>query len=152
MAIEKGIFAAPEGEEIEEALEISVVEPEMVTMTDGSMEITLVPEEGMPLDLMGAEFDVNIAEYMEENTLQALSGELVGYVESDINSRKDWADTFVKGLEVLGFKIEQRDQPWEDACGVFSTVLAEAAIRFQAEAMSETFPASGPVKTKTLVK
>lgn len=53
MAIEKGIFAAPEGEEIEEALEISVVEPEMVTMTDGSMEITLVPEEGMPLDLMG---------------------------------------------------------------------------------------------------
>lgn len=87
---------------------------------------------------------------MEENTLQALSGELVGYVESDINSRKDWADTFVKGLEVLGFKIEQRDQPWEDACGVFSTVLAEAAIRFQAEAMSETFPASGPVKTKIL--
>ena len=139
MAIEKGIFAAPEGEEIEEALEISVVEPEMVTMTDGSMEITLVPEEGMPLDLMGEEFDVNIAEYMEENTLQALSGELIGYVESDINSRKDWADTFVKGLEVLGFKIEQRDQPWENACGVFSTVLAEAAIRFQAEAMSETF-------------
>ena len=138
MAIEKGMFAPPEGEEIEESLEISVVEPEMVTMSDGSMEITLVPESGLPMDLAGAPFDANIAEYMEDTALEALSGELIGYVESDVNSRKDWADTFVKGLEVLGFKYEQRDEPWEDACGVFSTVLAEAAIRFQAEAMAET--------------
>ena len=150
MAIEKGMFAPPEGEEIEESLEISVVEPEMVTMSDGSMEITLVPESGLPMDLAGAPFDANIAEYMEDTALEALSGELIGYVESDVNSRKDWADTFVKGLEVLGFKYEQRDEPWEDACGVFSTVLAEAAIRFQAEAMAETFPAGGPVKTKIL--
>ena len=150
MAIEKGILTAPDGEEITEALEINVVEPEMVTMSDGSMEITLVPETGLPAEMMGAPFDANIAEYMEETTLEALSGELVGYVESDVSSRKDWADTFVKGLEVLGFKYEQRDQPWEDACGVFSTVLAEAAIRFQAEAMAETFPAGGPVKTKIL--
>ena len=71
-------------------------------------------------------------------------------MESDTQSRKEWADTFVKGMEVLGFKYENRTEPWENACGVYSTVLAEAAIRFQAEAMSETFPAAGPVKTKIL--
>ena len=79
-----------------------------------------------------------------------ISSELLGYVEADINSRKEWADTFVKGLEVLGFKYEERVEPWDDACGVYSNVLAEAVIRFQAEAMSETFPAAGPVKTKIL--
>jgi len=71
-------------------------------------------------------------------------------VQADIDSRKDWADTFVRGLEVLGFKYEERTEPWEGACGVYSTVLAEAVIRFQAEAMSETFPAAGPVKTKII--
>ena len=75
---------------------------------------------------------------------------LLGQVEADIEGRKDWADTFVTGLDVLGFKYEERTEPWEGACGVNSTVLAEAAIRFQAEAMTETFPAAGPVKTKIL--
>ena len=83
-------------------------------------------------------------------TLHELSGELVGQVKADIEGRKDWADTFVKGLDVLGFKYEERTEPWEGACGVNSTVLAEAAIRFQAETMSETMPAAGPVKTKIL--
>jgi hypothetical protein len=71
-------------------------------------------------------------------------------VDADVQSRKEWADTYVDGLDVLGFKYEERTQPWEGACGVYSTVLAESAIRFQAEAMSETFPAAGPVKTKIL--
>ena len=75
---------------------------------------------------------------------------MVGSVDSDISSRKDWADSFVKGLDVLGFKYEERTDPWEGACGVYSTVLAEAAIRFQAETMSETFPAAGPVKVKII--
>ena len=87
---------------------------------------------------------------MSEDDLDELSGELVGQVKADIEGRKDWADTFVKGLDVLGFKYESRTEPWEDACGVNSTVLAEAAIRFQAETMSETMPAAGPVKTKIL--
>ena len=134
MAIEKGIdvgapFLPPE-EIVEEAVEINIVDPEMVTLDDGGVEITLVPEGGMPMELAGAPFDANIAEYMDDSALEALSGELLGYVESDVNSRKDWADTFVKGLEVLGFKYETRSEPWEDACGVYSTVLAEAAIRF----------------------
>ena len=152
MAIEKSIYVTPEGVGVEEessAMEIGIVNPEMVTMDDGSVEITLVPEEGLE-ETMGAPFDANLAEYLDDGTLTELSSELTGHVESDISSRKEWADTFVKGLDVLGFKYEERVEPWEDACGVYSNVLAEAAIRFQAEAMSETFPAAGPVKTKIL--
>jgi hypothetical protein len=158
MAIEKGLYAAPMGlkdlegdlegmEEMEiPEMEIEIVDPESVTLSDGSMEITIMP--GMDGDV--SEFGGNLAEMMSEDDLDELSGELVGQVKADIEARKDWADTFVKGLDVLGFKYEQRTDPWEGACGVNSTVLAEAAIRFQAETMSETMPAGGPVKTKIL--
>ena len=98
----------------------------------------------------GAPFDANLAEYLDEGELNEIAKDLLGCVEADVTSRKDWADTFVKGLEVLGFKYDERTEPWEGACGVYSTVLAEAAIRFQAEAMSETFPSAGPVKTKII--
>ena len=95
-------------------------------------------------------FDANLAEYMDEGDLATLGSELIDLVDQDIVARKDWAETYVKGLEVLGFKYEERTDPWEGSCGVYSTILAEAAIRFQAETMSETFPAQGPVKTKIL--
>lgn len=150
MAIEKGLYAAPEGidaGEEEAALEIDIVNPEMVTLDDGSVEITIIPDADMG-DMMP--FDANLAEGMEESDLNELADDLVGLVSADIDSRKDWADTFVKGLDVLGFKYEERTDPWEGACGVYSTVLAEAAIRFQAETMSETFPAAGPVKVKVV--
>jgi hypothetical protein len=151
MAIEKGLYAAPKGidEGIEEdagELEIEIVNPDMVTLDDGSVEITLVPGE----DIGPTSFDANLAESLEDNALARISNELVGYVDTDIDSRKDWADTFVKGLDVVGFKYEERTDPWDGACGVFSTILAEAAIRFQAETMSETFPAAGPVRVKIL--
>jgi len=155
MAIEKGIFSAPLGmgdditdmEEMEVPdLEIEIIDPEAVTLSDGGMEITIIP--GTEADF--TEFGGNLADVMDERDLASLSDELMGQVQSDTDSRKDWADTFVKGLDVLGFKYEERTDPWEGACGVFSTVLAEAAIRFQAETMSETFPAAGPVKTKIL--
>jgi hypothetical protein len=157
MAIEKGLYAAPDGltegmdVELEGSdpaeLEIEVVNPEMVTLDDGSVEITIIPDANVT-DLM--DFNVNLAEVLDEDVLQNLASEVLGLVEADIDSRKDWADTFVKGLEVLGFKYEERTDPWEGACGVYSNVLAEAAIRFQAETMSETFPAAGPVKVKIL--
>jgi len=159
MAIEKGLYAAPQGFEddlegglggVEEMdvsdLEIEIVDPESVTLDDGSMEITIIPGDEMDF----TEFGMNLAEVLDESHLNELSGELVGQVETDIEGRKDWADTFVTGLDVLGFKYEERMDPWEGACGVNSTILAEAAIRFQAEAMTETFPAAGPVKTKIL--
>jgi len=153
MAIEKGIYAAPNGvedealNEEEAELSIEIVDPEAVTLSDGSMEITLIPDVEIA-DL--AEFNANLADVLEEGQLRDVSQELLGLIEADIDSRKDWADTFVKGLDVLGFKYEERTEPWEGACGVYSTVLAEAAIRFQAETMSETFPAAGPVKVKIL--
>jgi hypothetical protein len=155
MAIEKGLYAAPQsieeelpdGEALPEAeLEIEIVNPDMVTLDDGSVEITLVPGSG-PSDMS---FDGNLADEMEDTERATLSEELIGLIDADIDSRKEWADTFVKGLDVLGFKYEERTDPWEGACGVYSTVLAEAAIRFQAETMSETFPAMGPVKCKVL--
>jgi hypothetical protein len=142
MAIEKSLYEAPMGmgmlAEIEPSeLEIEIVTPEMVTLDDGSVEITLMPggDEEDGLD----QFDTNIAEHLDEGALQELASDLIGLVDADVTSRKDWADTFAKGLEVLGFKYEERTQPWDGACGVYSTVLSEAAIRFQAEAMSETF-------------
>ena len=130
-------------------LELGIGNPDMVTLDDGSVEITLVPEQGLE-ETMGAPFDANLAEYLDDRQLTEISSELIGHVETDTSSRKEWADSFVRGLDVLGFKYEERVEPWEDACGVYSNVLAEAAIRFQAEAMSETFPAAGPVKTKIL--
>jgi hypothetical protein len=156
MAIEKGIYSAPmgiddddemEGMELETELEIDIIDPEAVILSDGSMEITLFPGDD---DADEAEFDANLADFMSDGDLRELSTDLVGLIEADMNSRKEWVESYVEGLDVLGFKYEERTQPWEGACGVFSTILAEAAIRFQAETMSETFPAAGPVKVKVL--
>ena len=159
MAIEKSINPAAasiedelEGVEMEDVgvdadVEIEIINPEAVTLDDGSMEITLIPDAEVS-DFM--DFDINLAEVLDESHLQEISNELVELTTADIDGRKEWADTFVKGLDVLGFKYEERTEPWEGACGVYSTVLAEAAIRFQAETMSETFPSSGPVKVKIL--
>jgi hypothetical protein len=159
MAIDRGLYSAPEGleDEVEvglelgseggSQLEIEIVDPEMVTLDDGSVEITMIPDANVA-DM--ADFDANLAEFLEDGDLNSLANDLIGYVTSDIDGRKEWADTFVRGLDVLGFKYEERTDPWEGACGVYSNVLAEAAIRFQAEAMSETFPAAGPVKVKVL--
>jgi len=146
----KGLYAAPQGLEAddEQGMEIDIVNPDIVTLDDGSVEITLIPED----EESEGGFDENLADTLDEGAVQEIANELLGLIDADISSRKEWADTFVKGLEVLGFRYEERTEPWDDACGVYSTVLAEAAIRFQAETMSETFPASGPVKTKILGK
>ena len=126
-------------------LEIVIENPDAVTLADGSMEITLEPGKDV-----NDEFNRNLAEDMDDSELGALASELMEYVDSDINSRKDWTETYVKGLEVLGMKYEERTEPWNGACGVFSTVLTEAAIRFQSETITETFPSQGPVKTEII--
>lgn len=147
--MDKGIYVAPTGlmeANPQDALEIEIENPDSVTLSDGSMEITLSPE-GL---LEEGEFDENLAERMSSGELASLASELVGLVDADISARKDWSDMYVKGIEVLGLKYEDRTEPWDGACGVYSTLLTEAVIRFQAETMSETFPAAGPVKTKIL--
>jgi len=147
-SMDKGLYSAPMGIEEEmgdNALEIEIVNPDQVTLDDGSVEITLEPDSGGEGD-----FDANLAEEMDAGTLSSIAEDLDDMLTADINSRKDWADTFVKGLEVLGLKYEERTEPWSGACGVFSPLLAEAAIRFQSETIMETFPSAGPVKTEIM--
>jgi hypothetical protein len=147
----KGLYSAPQGlESLGDSIEIEMDEESTVNMLpDGGAEIIMGEAEDEKDE---TDFECNLAEHIDEGKLNSLASELIELFEADMVSRKDWADTFVKGLEVLGFKYEERTEPWDDACGVYSTVLAEAAIRFQAETMSETFPAAGPVKTKILGK
>ena len=153
--MDKALYQAPEGLDVmiegEGEVEVEMPGVEIEVNDDGSVEISLGEKpEKEKKELDEDSFDENLAESIDDNVLADLAAELVECVTEDINSRKDWADTYVKGLEVLGLKYEERMEPWEDACGVYSTVLAEAAIRFQAETMSETFPAAGPVKTKII--
>ena len=125
------------------AIEIAIENPDSVTVGVDGLEITLEPGAEGPED-----FDANLAEFMDEGTLQTLASDLLSLVDADIQSRKDWIEAYVKGLEVLGMKYEDRTEPWSGACGVFSPLLTEAAVRFQSEMITETFPAQGPVKTK----
>lgn len=147
--MDKGIYAAPIGlgvESMEPDLEIEIENPDSVTLSDGSMEIVIEPED----DREKGEFGANLAEEMDASELANLASDLLELVDADIASRKDWTETYVKGLEVLGTKYEERTEPWNGACGVYSTVLTEAAIRFQSETITETFPAQGPVKTEII--
>jgi len=129
----------------EPAIEIEIENPDDVKIGIDGVEIDLMPE-----PLLAEEFDANLAEFMDDGDLQSLASELVALVDADINSRKDWTEMFVKGLEVLGMKYEERTEPWNGACGVYSPLLTEAAIRFQSEMITETFPAQGPVKTQII--
>jgi hypothetical protein len=97
-------------------------------------------------------FDANLAEYMDESDLTSLVSDLLDDFENDKNARKDWETTYIDGLDLLGLKIEERSEPWQGACGVYHPMLTEAAIRFQSEMISETFPAQGPVKAKIIGK
>lgn len=126
-------------------IEIEVENPESMTIGIDGVELELVPGRET-----AEEFDANLAEFMDESELSTLANDLVSMIDADINSRKEWVETFVKGLEVLGLRYEERTEPWNGACGVFSTVLTEAAIRFQSECIAETFPAAGPVKTSII--
>ena len=149
--IDKGLYQAPKGmEELgeeETAIEIEIEDPEEVNIKIGDMEINIDPDR-MPED----EFSENLAEELPEQYLAELSSDLLGDFSNDINSRKDWLETYVDGLELLGLKIEQRSEPWEGACAVYHPLLSEALVKFQAETMMETFPAAGPVKTSIIGK
>lgn len=127
------------------AVEIMIENPDDVEIGIDGLTIDLMPEEET-----AEEFGANLAEYIDEGELGKIASDLISEYESDVASRKDWADMYVRGLEVLGMKYEERTEPWEGACGVYSTVLTEAAIRFQSETIIETFPAQGPVKTQII--
>jgi hypothetical protein len=128
-------------------IEIEIEDPEAVTIGIDGMEIEIVPDGGSEDD-----FNANLAEFIGEDVLQSLAEELISDYDEDVSSRKDWMQTYVDGLELLGMKIEERTEPWEGACGVFHPMLSEALVKFQSETMMATFPAAGPVKTQIIGK
>ena len=127
-------------------IEIIIENPDDVEIGMGGVTIDLMPDS----ETDDAPFDANLAEYMDEDEMATLGAELCEQVDSDIHSRREWVEMYVKGLDVLGMKYEERSEPWEGACGVYSTLLTEAAVRFQSETIIETFPAQGPVKTEII--
>ena len=142
--MDKSLYQAPQGLEAlaaeEPTLEIEIEDPESVKING----LDILPEED------DTDFGANLAEEMDSKELATLAGDLLGNYEEDISSRKDWLDTYVKGLKLLGLKYEERTEPWPGACGVFHPLLMESAVKFQSETIMETFPAMGPVKTKII--
>ena len=154
MAIDKALNQAPMGlteedlMDVEPALEIEIEDPEEVKIRMGDMELEIEPGEESEY----SDFNANLADELSEEELQTLAGDLISEFEDDISSRKDWIQTYVDGLELLGLKIEERTEPWPGACGVYHPLLSEALVKFQAETMMETMPAAGPVKTQIIGK
>ena len=147
MSIEKSLYAAPMGIESlapEPDIEIEIEDPESVTITTGDIEIEIGSVED--------DFDANLVEHLPDDVVSGLVSDLLSDFDDDINSRKDWMQTYVDGLELLGMKIEERADPWIGACGVYHPLLSEAVVKFQAEVMMSTFPAAGPVKTQIIGK
>ena len=148
--MEKALYELPAGlaaidNEQQPDLEIQIEDPESV-MINGLEIAKNDLEEG------DDEFDENLAEHMSDGELAMIAGEILGDIDADISSRKDWMQTYVDGLELLGLKIELRSEPWEGACGVYHPLLSEALVKFQAETVMETIPAAGPVKTLVIGK
>ena len=154
MAIDKALSQAPLGLSalpmMEEGpdIEIEIEDPEAVEIGIDGKPILRI-EEAEPSD---KDFDANLAEYMGEDELQSLASDLIGDFDDDVSSRKDWMQTYVDGIQLLGMKMEEKTEPWEGACGVYHPLLAEALVRFQSETIMETFPAAGPVKTTIIGK
>jgi hypothetical protein len=151
MAVDKSLMQAPMGLEAlaedEPAIEIMIEDPESIAIGMDGAVIEMVKSEPRAED-----FDANLAEFMNEGELQSLASELIGNYEQDLSSRKDWLDTYVKGLKILGIRYEERTEPWPGACGVFHPLLMESAVKFQSETIMEVFPAMGPVKAKIIGK
>ena len=125
---------------------------------DSPIEIIIGDPEGEITDELNFEmdeepsFDANLAEYMDGDELESLASDLLDDFDNDKNARKEWEQTYIDGLDLLGLKIEERTEPWNGACGVYHPMLAEAAIKFQSEMIAETFPAQGPVKSRIIGK
>ena len=145
--LDKTLYQAPQGLEAlgQPDLEIEIENPDAVNIGIGDMEISLRPE---PKN--SESFDENLADLIDERELDSLGSELINYFDKDQQDRKEWIQTYVEGLKLLGLRYEERTEPWQGACGVFHPMLTESVVRFQAEGIMETFPAAGPVKTKII--
>jgi len=138
----------PTGEEVILDQKNVAFEPDVELLDDGGAEINTDPD--APIDTSQIPHNANLAEYIDENDLSSFSSDLLAEFESDRDSRKDWEDTYIKGLDMLGFKYEDRTQPFEGASGVVHPLLAESVTQFQAQAYKELLPPSGPVRTQVI--
>ena len=154
MAIEKQMTPFEvEDDDQEEAVQVEIVNPEAVSMETEDGGIIIDFEGEMTEELLGSDsHDQNLAEVIDDDVLQSMASELIADFKADQESRSDWARAYVKGLDLLGMKVEDRQQPWAGASGVFHPILTEAVVRFQAQAMGEIFPPAGPVRTKIVGK
>ena len=157
MAIERSPATPVEGLiELEDEIEIETEDDDLALSIENPESISVETEDGgMIIDFDPnsksddeGDFNANLVNFIEERDLQALGSELIAQYEADRESRSDWEETYIKGLDQMGLKIEERTAPWAGACGVFHPMLSEAVIRFQSQAIGEIFPASGPVQTK----
>jgi len=144
-SIDKSLYSAPEGMPMGPDIEIEIEDPEAVHISMDGLEIDMEPS-------ADDEFDGNLAEFIDDSVLSSISSDLLEDFDKDQRDRKDWVQTYVDGLKLLGLKYEERTEPWQGACGVFHPMLTESVVRFQAEGIMETFPASGPVKTQIIGK
>jgi hypothetical protein len=151
---ETGEPLPPGGGENNTVIEVEIKPENASIKLEGENIVVSFGEEGEEntFQTLPEDHNANLAEYIEESELQRLASELVAAFEDDLRSRDAWARAYVQGLDLLGMKIEERTQPWQGASGVFHPMLAEAAVRFQAQAMSELMPAKGPVATKIIGK
>lgn len=134
---------------------------EVAAAPEVAIEVEIVDDDGNPIDAEPAEegdvevtasHDENLALVMPEAALVRMASELEAAILNDLASRSDWETTYKQGLTLLGLHNDKRTEPWPGACGVYHPLLTEATVRFQAELTTETFPASGPVRTKILGK
>ena len=155
MAIEKPMtpFEFGPQDELDVEVDIATDDEPTIEINADTGEVTVAfsdDEDSDPED--DTAHDANLAESIDEGELESVASDLIESFLADRESRKDWAAAYITGLDLLGMKIEDRSQPWAGASGVYHPMLTEAVVRFQAQAMSELMPASGPVRTKILGK
>jgi hypothetical protein len=149
--IDKSLYQAPLGLDSivpadEPDIEIEIENPDAASISADGMEIDLLPVaagEDVP-------FDANLAEHMDPTKIGTVATDLIADIDNDKRGRSEWEKTYREGLKLLGLQYEERMEPWNGACGVFHPMITEAVVRFQAEMITETFPAQGPVKTKII--
>jgi hypothetical protein len=150
MAIEKGIGAG--GDQPSAAVEQAEIDvltlpekPGIQEMSDGSVLVGEIEEQ---VEVAEVPFDANLADYIDGAELGRVSSDLVGDIEEDMSSRKEWEDTYKRGIDLLGMEYDERTEPFEGATGVVHPLLSESVTQFQAQAYREMLPSGGPVRTQ----
>jgi hypothetical protein len=137
---------------------IGIAKPDPDEFDPANAAVTPTESGGVVVNFDGAQptpqgdlaFDGDLSVLLTDQELGRLGNEIVQLTEEDERSRKEWKDTYARGLKLLGLNYEQRTEPWEGACGAYHPMLLESVIRFNAQAMMDLFPGAGPVKTQTI--